>query len=140
MTTNRLCVCAAITTSVLALTGCATRDASAPGAMADPVPRVNYPNISILDELVPYVVVSEPIVTKGPDQPLRVTVPIRAITRPRELNTQYRFIFFDADGRPIEPQQAWQYERLPSRAQRFFEANALDQRAVDWRLEVRPAR
>jgi len=120
--------------------GCQTTDTSPPGAYADPVSRANYPRVVMLDDLVPWVVVSEPIVTKSVDVPLRVSVPLRAVTKSEELNVQYQFTFFDEVGRPIEPTPSWTYLRLPSKAQRIIEANALDQRAVDWRVEVRPAR
>lgn len=111
-----------------------------PAAQRDPVGSENYPRVVILDGLQRWVVVDAPVVTKSERDPLRVTVPVRAVTRREELNVQYRFAFFDADGRPIEPSPAWRYERLPSKAQRFLEANALDQRAVDWRVDIRPAR
>lgn len=120
--------------------GCQSVSTDPPGAYADPVTRANYPRVVLLDGLQPWIVVSEPIVTKGIDTPLRVSVPVRAVTKVQELNAQYRFAFYDADGRPIEPAPSWTYIRLPSKAQRTVEANALDQRAVDWRVELRPAR
>ena len=125
---------------VLLAAGCRSTDTSPPGAYSDPVARANYPRVVMLDDLQQWVVVSEPIVTKGENTPLRVSVPLRALTRYEELNVQYRFSFFDEVGRPIEPAPSWTYLRLPSKAQRIVEANALDQRAMDWRIEVRPAR
>ena len=59
----------------------------------------NYPRVVILDGLQRWVVVDAPVVTKSERDPLRVTVPVRAVTEREELNVQYRFAFFDADGR-----------------------------------------
>ncbi len=111
-----------------------------PAAQGDEVALANYPRVVVLDGLQPFIAISEPSVTRGSDQPLRVSVPVRAVTQHEELNVQYRFLFFDEHGRVLEPEMVWRYERLPSKAQRFFDAGAMDQRAVDWRLEIRPAR
>lgn len=123
----------------LAVGGCRTSTLP-PAAQGDVVASANYPRVVVLDGLQPFVAIAEPRVTKSPEDPLRVTVPVRAVTEHEELNVQYRFEFLDELGRPIEPSMSWRYERLPSKAQRFFEGNALDQRATDWRLEIRPAR
>ncbi len=133
----RLAVVMTLMTTVL---GACTTSTRPPGAQADEVPLANYPRVVVLDGLQPFIAISEPAVTKSPDQPLRVSVPVRAVTQHEELNVQYRFIFFDETGRVVEPEMVWRYERLASKAQRFFEAGALDQRATDWRLEIRPAR
>ncbi len=125
--------------AAVAAGGCRTSTLP-PAAQRDPLPSENYPRVVILDGLQRWVVVDAPVVTKSERDPLRVTVPVRAVTQNEELNVQYRFAFFDADGRPLEPEPSWRYERLPSKAQRHIEANALDQRAVDWRVDIRPAR
>ncbi len=129
-----------VATGALLLAGGCRTSTLPPGAQRDPLPRENYPRVVVLDDLQRWVVVDAPIVTKSERDPLRVTVPVRAVTDHEELNVQYRFAFFDADGRPMDPEPSWRYERLPSKAQRMIEANALDQRAVDWRVDIRPAR
>lgn len=125
--------------AVVSMVGC-RGSTLPPGGVADPLPRANYPRVVVLEGLQPYIAVTEPIVVKEEGRPLHVTVPLRAATRREELNTQYRFVFLDEQGRTVPPEQNWKYIRLPSRAQRHLEANAVDDRAVDWRMEIRPAR
>lgn len=123
---------------VAVLAGCDTT--KAPGeAQADPLLRAMYPKVAALEGLEDYLVFSEPSVELGSGRPLSVSVPIRARTD-EQLNIQYRFEFFDRDGRPVQPAMDWRYLLLPGRAQRFLQGAALDTSAVDWRLEVRPAR
>jgi uncharacterized protein YcfL len=70
---------------------------------------------------------------------LRVTVPVRCLTG-KDIRVQYRFIFMDAQGRPVERNEVgWKYQVLPPRVERFLEGNALDTNAVAWRLEIRSA-
>lgn len=111
-----------------------------PAAQRDPVLRENYPRVTVLDGLQPWIAVTEPIVSREEGRPLRVSVPVRAVTQHEDLNVQYRFQFLDDQGRPVDPDPTWRYERLPSKAQRILDGSALDQRAVDWRFEIRPAR
>ena len=112
----------------------------APGVVqADPLTPMLYPRIAALEGLQPYLVMANPPrVETGP--PLRVTCAIRAYTKHEELNIQYRYIFFDAAGIPLRNSPDWQFLRMPSRTESFFSGNALDSTAVDWRLEIRPAR
>lgn len=74
-------------------------------------------------------------------RPMRVTVPVRTTYRSTDLNVQYRFVFLDAAGRPIErsTQAQWRFVTLPPLNQVFLDGNALDLGATDWRLEVRLA-
>ncbi|MBX3363605.1 MAG: YcfL family protein [Phycisphaeraceae bacterium] len=119
--------------------GC-RRDIAPPGAYGDPYPDANYPNVVMLDGLQRFVVVSgSPKVEKPDGGVMRVVVAIRN-TAQQEINAQYKFQFLDSQGRPIGYEPTWRYIRLSSLAQHFVEANAVDSRAVQWRLEVRPAR
>ncbi len=56
------------------------------------------------------------------------------------MNAQYRFIFLDANGVSVGEPMDWRFMVLPPRLQVFMEGVATDSRAVDWRLEVRPAK
>lgn len=97
-----------------------------------------YPKVTALEGLADWVVVSDVMLDPGP--PMGVIVPARAKTDGQELDVQYRFFFLDSDDRPLERDPDWRYMRMPSRTRVFMEANALDRDAVDWRLEIRPAR
>lgn len=112
----------------------------APGAVqADPLAPQLYAKIAALQGLEPYLVMgTPPRVEAGP--PMRVTCAIRAKTDYEELNVQYRYIFVDAGGVPLNNNPDWQYLRMQSRTESFFSGNALDKTAADWRLEIRPAR
>lgn len=123
----------------VSIAACSPPDRRGPDpAGGDPLLRANYPNVVVMEQLAPYIVVSEPVVERTEVGSLRVSVPVRAATRVENLNTQYRFDFLDEQGRPIRPEQSWRFIQLPSRTQRFLEATSLDDRAVDWRLEIRP--
>lgn len=110
-----------------------------PAAGQDPVNAANYPRIVMLDGLQKWVVADTPRVDRSANGVMRVVVPIRSIST-TELNTQYRFQWLDGNGMPLEPEADWQYIRLPVSAQEFAQGSAMDSRAVDWRLQVRPAR
>ncbi len=117
--------------------GCDT--VKAPGAAEpDPLPASAYPQIAALGGLDGYLAYDKPVVNRPADRPMNVSVPIR-LKSDAGLKTQYRFIFFDQNGRPLEPDPTWQFTFLPARAQAFLEGSALDTDAVDWRLEVRPS-
>lgn len=127
--------------AVVGLGGCAQRRYEAPAtAVQDPAA---YPQIVLSPELTGWVAADRPIVTQGDNGsgPLAVTVPVRTLVKRGEtIRMQYRFIFFDSMGRPIAPEGDWHYERMPANTRRYFEANALDDRATDWQLEIRTAR
>jgi hypothetical protein len=126
---------------VLVLGGCGQRRYEAPPtAVQDPAA---YPQITLSPELAGWVAADRPVVSQGEDGsgPLRVTVPVRTLVKRGEtMRVQYRFVFLDSMGRPVEPQGDWRYVRLPANERRYFEGNALDGRATDWQLEIRTAR
>jgi len=123
----------------LSLSGCLRNRTMPPGeVLPDPISHRAYPQQVALEGLESYVVSGESTVQASQDQPLSVEVPLRAVSN-KELSVQYRFLFFDKDRRLLKPQMQWRYTTL-TRAQQFVRGSALDTRAVDWRLEVRPAR
>ena len=134
-------------TVVLAMTalstGCHKKDlVLAPGSPGrDMLPANQYPQIEAAQGLGPYLVVSGVDVQDATDTaPMHIVIAMRAATRYEELNVQYRFIFFDDHSRPLLAEPAWRFKRLPSRSQIFLEDTAFDTTAVDWRLQIRPAR
>jgi uncharacterized protein YcfL len=125
--------------AALAGAGCQNQ-AYAPGTvMGDPVAATAYPQVAVLEGLQGFIVTNRPpIVEAGP--PLQVTFAARAKTEFEEISVQYRYFFFEASGKPLNPNPDWQYLRMPSRSEVFFVGNALDKTATNWRLEIRPAR
>ncbi|MEZ6210047.1 MAG: YcfL family protein [Phycisphaerales bacterium] len=49
----------------------------------------------------------------------------------------YRFVFYDDRGMEVEPVMGWRMFSLEPREQRRVEAQALDARARDWRLQIK---
>jgi len=119
----------------LMLTGCVTDYQPDRATLED---GDQYPQVVIIGNLGGAVRKHQPAVTPTMDDaPMTVTVPLRLMSdKSREI--QYRFIFFDAGGRPLPPEMDWRWKVMPARALIHLQGAALDDRAVDWRLEVRP--
>lgn len=125
--------------TLTALTGCQTDTTRAPASPGpDPLVSGAYPQITMAQGLIGLIVQGRPVVQPSvPHSPLRVTVPIRSV-QDGPTRVQYQFTWLDHVGRPIG-ESGWKYELVPPRMERFFESNALDTRAVDWRLEIKIA-
>jgi uncharacterized protein YcfL len=120
--------------TALVVTGCA----KPPGrATPDPISQAEYPQIVAAGWFDGKLSYSKPVVDGGSDYPLEVSVPIR-LRASAAHDAQYRFVFFEADGRPVKPQMDWRYVKLPPRRQISLEGSATSTKAKDWRLEVRP--
>ncbi len=123
------------------LVGCAQRRYDPPpSVVADPAA---YPQVVVSPDLTGWLAAGRPVVTRGEEGRgvLRVTVPVRTlVARGQTVRVQYRFLFLDGLGQLISPEGDWHYVRMPANTQRFFEGNALDDTASDWRLEIRTAR
>ncbi|HRX85922.1 MAG TPA: DUF1425 domain-containing protein [Phycisphaerae bacterium] len=107
-------------------------------ARQDQMAIEDYPQITALEHLDRVLVISDVVEDKGP--PLKVTVALRDERDDKERRIQYRFFFFDERGVPENNNPDWRYKELPRRAAVYVDGNALDKNAVDWRLELRPAR
>ena len=126
--------------ALAAFPGCETDRKAPPTPSLDPTPIESYPRVVALDGLGPFLGVSAPTVDRS-TAAMRVTVPVRSLTDEGELlRVQYRFVFLDDRGRPVEPEESWRYVVIPWRTQVFMDSNALTSDAVDWRLEIRSAR
>lgn len=108
-------------------------------ATPDPVAPVQYPQIATEGVLGNHLSYAKPIVRAEGGNPMKVTVPLR-LRDDKPVNAQYRFTFLDRDGAPLDPPMDWRFMVLPPRLQVFMEGSAMSGSAVDWRLEVRPAK
>lgn len=114
--------------------------APSPG-LGDPYPApFNDPQISVLSpELRPWIAFHPAIITRDPRRPMQVEVPVRNVTD-RQYVLDYRFVFYDEDGREQEPVMGWALQALDPKQVARLKAGALDAEARDYRLEVRWAR
>ena len=125
----------AVVAAVCAIVGCAGK---LEGVRSDPLDYNDYPQITVLEKLHRNVVLTRVVEEEG--SPLRVTVAVRNRGTDDERHVQYRFFFLDSRGVPEDPNPDWHYLHMPARTAMYMQGNALDRSAVDWRLEVRPAR
>lgn len=117
--------------------GC--QNTAPPGARTETVSAAAYPRVLAQGNLDRFLAYDKPRVDRTDSGAMSVTVPVR-ILRDRDVDTQYRFIFFDERDQPLRPQMDWQYQTLAGRTQAFLRGSSLDPDAADWRLEIRPAR
>lgn len=106
-----------------------------PGLAVDTVPHEMYPKVIGTGGLNQWLKVSAANVDS--DRVLKVSVAVRSVAQ-RGINTQYRFLFLDAEGLPLDPDPAWKRQRISGGAQAFYVGNSTNDRATDWRLEIRP--
>lgn len=132
-----LALLAAIPAAASVLTGCQSpppplQNAGAP--MADP-------RISVLDGVGASLLRFQPaIVVDAEPIPIEVQVPVQNASLRDTYYADYRFVFFDAQGRQLDPVMGWTFLNFePTQSQRMI-GKALDRRAVNWKLEVKRAR
>lgn len=139
----RALAAAGVLATTLALAGCDTVRAPY-AARNDTVAQANYPKVVVEAGLSPYLAINQPVQSTE-NGIMKVSVPARLLSNPGEFSrVQYKFTFFngptDAGGTPLRTQTEWRYMVMEPRNQIYFEGNALDNTAKDWRLEVRSAR
>ncbi len=108
----------------------------------DNVPTGQYPRVVVEAPLNQFVGVDYNSIVIDPassDRPMAVTVPVRSLAPDRRMNVQYQFTWLDGSGRQVG-QSGWRYIVMEPRAQDRFTSNSLDNRASDYRLEIRSAR
>jgi len=127
----------------LSLTACQepASDPSPNPGLADPVlSPYNDPDITVIDEdLHQWLGFHPAVVVRTDRQPLNVEVPVRNVADDQYI-VQYRFMFFDEAGSMIEPVMQWDRAVLEPKVMQYLRANALDDRAETWKLQVRWAR
>jgi len=126
----------ALALTAVALTGCAGTQREPHAAKADTL--ASYPQITVEHGLRNFIVVGDPVVTRG--DVLAVSVPTRLTSNEGEqARVQYRFIFLNDRGVPLRDQPDWRYMLLEPHQQVFLAANSTDT-ASDWRMEIRSNR
>lgn len=109
-------------------------------ARQDPIADEDYPRVVTYGILHNDFFYSPPVITpQEGNRPMSVSVDVRR-KEPRwdyDLPIQYRFIFLDGAGVPLESDPAWQWRNVPSRVKVNLQASAPDIGASDWRLELR---
>ena len=95
--------------------------------------------VQIHDQLAPRVTVFNAAARWRAGELSRVRVPARAVAEVGDLSAQYRFTFYDAQGRPIDDGTGWSWKRMPPNEPVYFEGASLGGGAADWFLEVKPA-
>lgn len=135
--TATLSVLASLTLAPLTLTGCKTSDPRPYAGRADPVAAPdNNPRIVMSHpELMQSLGFDSPIVVRQDDL-LTVAVPTRSLGDERYI-LDYRFTWYDANGMEIRPAMGWREVVLEPKGQKRLQANALDKRAVEWKIELR---
>lgn len=135
--TAALSVLASLTFAPMALVGCKTSDPRPYAGRADPVSAPdNNPRIVMSQpELMQSLGFDSPIVVRQDDL-LTVAVPTRSLGDERYI-LDYRFTWYDANGMEIRPAMGWREVVLEPKGQKRLQANALDKRAVEWKIELR---
>ncbi len=120
-----------------ALFGACKSDPHPYAGRADPVAAPdNNPRIVFSSpDLMRSVVFDAPI-TARPDDILTVAVPTRSIGDERYI-LDYRFVWYDKDGFEVKPAMSWREVVLEPKEQKRLQANALDKKAQDWKIEIR---
>ena len=75
--------------------------------------------------------------SRGPNDLLYVTVPVRSTASKRQL-IEYRFTYLDDLGNPL-PGGAWQTRQLESNVLETISANSTSNRAANFRMDIREA-
>jgi hypothetical protein len=113
----------------------------APGkAEVDPLSVEAYPQITVSGVLEGNTFLAEPpVVQRGDNRPLSISVPLRLAIR-EEIPVQYRFIFTDQAGRPLDIEPGWTYTVMRGRERTYLAGAASDTTAADWQLQVRESK
>lgn len=107
-------------------------------AQPDPFPPpINHPRVNVVSpQLERGIGVQEATIIPAGPGPMRVQVPVRSLTDHTYL-LDYRFTFFDENGMMLEPRMGWRMVTMRPRQIVQMNASSLDDRAHDWRLELK---
>jgi uncharacterized protein YcfL len=122
------------------LSGCKA-DTSPGAGRGDWYPApMNDPQISVLDpQLREWIVFQTAIITRDDERPMTVQTPVRNLTE-RQYLIEYRYLFFDDNGRRLDPVIGWAFASLDPKQIVRLDGKALGLDAKDYRLEVRWSR
>ncbi len=125
-----------LTLALLATAACKYR----PGeAEVDPLSVEAYPEITVSGVLEGQTLLAEPPnVQRGDNRPLSISVPLRLRSRD-VVKVQYRFLFTDRSGRPLDNDPGWHFATIRGREKVYLLGSAMDTNANDWQLQVREA-
>ncbi|MEM1185363.1 MAG: DUF1425 domain-containing protein [Planctomycetota bacterium] len=115
----------------LPLAGCGTP----PPAVGDDHVS-EYPNVEAAGGLNKFMRVNNVAVNQQ-NSILFAAVDVRWIGK-NPVYYEYRFIFFDSRGRPINPDGPWSRGDSEPGSVDYLTANATQPDATDWRLQIRP--
>lgn len=124
-------------TAIATAAGCTTqRDTSPFAGRRDTVaaPANNPRIVTSSSDLMQSLGFDEPIVVRRDDL-LTVSVPTRNLGSDRYL-LDYRFVWYDKDGMELRPAMGWREVVIEPRDQKRIAANAIDSRAVDWKIQL----
>lgn len=76
----------------------------------------------------------------GKPMKVSVTVRLREAAWESPIACQYRFVWLDAQGAPLDPDPTWQYRMVEPRVRTVLQGSAPDIGAVDWWCEIRQNR
>lgn len=114
------------------------------GAMPDKYPKQKHPKIYTQGWLRYdfYEFDSPAVVPEEDGRPMSVTVFVRLLELAWEkpIACQYRFIFLDENGVPLDPDPSWRYRQIEPRSVTPLTGSAPDIGAVDWWCEIRQNR
>ncbi|MCP3905848.1 MAG: DUF1425 domain-containing protein [Planctomycetes bacterium] len=126
--------------STSGLVGCETPPPNvAPVAgLPDPVPDpYNNPQVMLMDPDLQSLLAFPPaVVFNDPGRVMEVEQPVRNFTT-ETLLVDYRIVFYDDRGREVSPVMDWEFAPIRSKQMRRLKANALDDTAEDFRVEVK---
>lgn len=121
--------------TLLSLAGCAKQRAP-----IEPKEDIHpWPQIMLSDrDLARRLVVRQPVIERDAAGLLYVTVPVRTTTE-RQLTIEYRSTFYDRNHTPIF-QSTWFPKTMTPFTQDTLQVNSSSNRAVDFQIDIRPAK
>jgi len=131
---------AVLLVAMLAGAGCKSKQTAPSPGMGDPVPApMNDPQITVIHEDLRKVLGFQPAIVVENEGPMSVQIPVRNLYSKR-YDVDYRIIFFDTDDRQLEPLMGWRTITFRPKQSHRLKANALDDRARNYRVEVKWSR
>jgi len=118
--------------------GCERQNTAPIGGARDYVEQ--YPGVSLSDpSLIDALKFQDPIITRNANDLIEVAQPIRADTD-EELHIEYKVVWFDDAGVPIEPQTSWTPKRLEPRQLDYIKVAAMSEEATGHNIQIRWSR